>query len=491
MGIRTAAVMLVGIALCLAFASEAAAAEAPPDIRTMEEITGELTSSQAMANVISFPFRMVGYAIYYPLKFLFYDIWAWLFEALFGGDGPSIGTLIDRLKDPDSAVRMASLRALGFKRSPDALGPIIDRFFDSDDGVRAEAVTAVARIGSDAASSRLLDLVANGKTWQVRASAIQALGLLRDRTAVWAILKTLSESNWYIRYHGANALGSIGHVAAGPPLAKLLADPQFRVRAAAARALGRIGDPKALPHLHQALKKLKQEGSVVRASLVYALGALGGPVEAETIFALLKNPALAHDPFTRGAIAHVLGEMGFQKAGETLTKMLLTQEKEAVMFGAAAGLARLGRTEPLFKALLSPNPYCRIAGIMGVQRAGGPEAVEHLLPLVSDPYSDVRRAVLVALLRLGYRPTIPLVIRQLTAPDPQMRLWALTTLKRLSGLDHGLDLAKWKEWWKEKGRDIDFQKLFAEQPPARRRLSRRQRADSRKVWARHARSSMG
>jgi HEAT repeat protein len=481
-------ILVAGLLLALVWAVLAPAASAqeePPDAKEVEELAGELTTGQKAFNVLTFPFRILGYVVYYPLRFIFYDLWVWLFQLFFGEGGPSISALVDDLSRPEAEVRAKALQKLGELRAADALDEIIGRFSDPDDGVRSEAIRAVVRIGSDRRSGRLINMVESASSWQERAAAVQALGLLREKAAVTAVLGALEDRNWYLRYHAANALGHIGHVAAGPALVRRLGDDEARVRAAAAWALGSIGDPGALPPLTGLLGKLGAEGTMVRSAVINAVGALGGKSEAEKILGLLTGPALKADPFSRGAAAHVLGEMGYADASPLLGKMLLTEEAEGAIFGAAAGLAALGELGPLYKALGDRSPYRRIAGVMGIQRVGRADSVPRLVPLVNDPYTDVRRVAIIALLSLGWKKAMEVLIAQLATPDPQMRLWALQTLKTFSGEDHGLSPEAWRTWWKENADGLDLKRFFPRPGKPKKKLSRRDRRLARRLWARH------
>ncbi len=470
-------------------ADNAQAEENPPETRTVEEYSGELSSGQEIANVISFPFRIIGYIVYYPLKFIFYDIWAWLFGAIFSGDGTSDSDLIDKLDDPDASVKAGALRGLAGSKCEAAVDKIIGLLSDPDETVRSEAVAAIARIGAAGKSAKLMDLAENGSPWQTRAAAMQALGLVKEKAALSLLLKAAEDRKWEIRFHALNALGNLGDVAAGPKVAERLKDSDRRIRAAAAWTLGSLGDPAALPVLHGVIESFKDEGPAFRASVVYAIGLLGGKEDAEKIFALLKSPLLEGDPFTRGAAAHVLGEMGFEKAEADLTRMLLAEKDHAAVFGAAAGLALLGRLGPLAEAMKAEDPYRRIAGVMGALKSEDASTVPLIADLLSDPYSDVRHAAIEALLGLGAAEGVEGLIAQLAAPDMQIRAWSLEMLKKISGEDFGLDQGAWKEWWVKNRGGINLKALFGKEQQPRKKLSRADRERSRLMWAKASRAA--
>jgi HEAT repeat protein len=110
------------------------------------------------------------------------------------------------------------------------------------------------------------------------------------------------------------------------------------------------------------------------------------------------------------------------------------------------------------------------------------------MALAQDPYTGVRRAAIIALLSLGVKKSVEIIIDQLSVPDPEMKSWALDVLKQISGQDLGLDRDKWAQWWRENRNDVDLSELFPRPKPVRKKLSFKEREISRKIWARHERS---
>jgi putative membrane-bound dehydrogenase-like protein len=121
----------------------------------------------------------------------------------------------------------------------------------ADPAVREEALASVEAIGDDAALRLLLDLLessALGADKQPR--VISALGRFRSSRAVDALLKALERPDPSVRAAAAEALGTAGSsVDVAGPLRGRLTDPAVEVRNAAAGALGVLKDRDSVPAL--------------------------------------------------------------------------------------------------------------------------------------------------------------------------------------------------------------------------------------------------
>lgn len=120
--------------------------------------------------------------------------------------------------------------------------------------VRDEALGAVEAIGSDAALHALLALLDEntlGVDRQPR--VVAALGRFKGKRATSALLKVLSSPSPAVRAAAAEALGRVSSAeTAGPALRGLLADRFLDVRKAAVTALGGVRDRAAVPALVEA-----------------------------------------------------------------------------------------------------------------------------------------------------------------------------------------------------------------------------------------------
>lgn len=106
----------------------------------------------------------------------------------------------------------------------------------------------------------------------VRVEAVEALGELRNRLAIPALVGALRDENRLVRKSAAEALGKIGDTRALGSLIEALDDEDCFVQAKAAAALGKIGDKRAVDPLIRFIHDAKHE--YVRETARAALNAI-------------------------------------------------------------------------------------------------------------------------------------------------------------------------------------------------------------------------
>jgi HEAT repeat protein len=152
---------------------------------------------------------------------------------------------------------------------------------DSDAGVRAAARLKLVAAG-DAAVAPLLAALEDASSADARREAAQALGDLKAKAAVPALLAAVAQEPYEIASWAARALGRIGDRRAAPALVRML--PDESMRNAAALALADLGDAAAIAPLATALADLCDRfdygGYLGRYWLAAALVRLGDKSQA-------------------------------------------------------------------------------------------------------------------------------------------------------------------------------------------------------------------
>jgi HEAT repeat protein len=121
----------------------------------------------------------------------------------------------------------------------------------------------------------------------VRANAASALGWIKDKSAVDALIEKLRDEDPVVRSIVAVSLGVINDTRAAKPLISALDDENSSVRANAAVSLGAyLKDPSALEPL---IRGLADKESIVRSSSAYALGELGDDKAATALTQAQKD----------------------------------------------------------------------------------------------------------------------------------------------------------------------------------------------------------
>lgn len=455
---RFALAFMVVPLLCVACATSETSDDGPP-------VQGEeLTDGQIFLNVVTFPFRMIGYGLYYSVKFVFYDIWAALFEAVFPpGDDDDLDTWIHRLDDPDPKIRATAAWRVGDADAGDEAERLVPLLRDDDPAVRGAASEALGRLRNTDVVNAVIGLL-NASSPAVCAAAAHTLGLIGDERAIYALKKTLNHSEWSVRAESALALGRLRTWSVGPALIETLSDTDPRVRGAAVLGLMDTGDRRALPALRRRFLVLEKEGTFVRASLITAMGELGDASQLTRLRRIATGEGPVDDLYSRSAALWALGRMKDERSRSTLTGILKdATDPLYVLEGAARGLAEMGDQAALADAARSKEVMARLASVVGLVLLGGEYAEELLISMAKDAYADVRQRAIVALLMLGRRDAVPLLITQLTAVDLEIKSWAFLELKRISGRDLGLEPSAWLAWWEQSRKSWNLRRFYPAQ----------------------------
>jgi HEAT repeat protein len=168
------------------------------------------------------------------------------------------------LNDSEPVVRVTAAHAMAALPVADASAALIPLLTDKQEFVRREAANALGETQSRAAVQPLIQILAVDKEASVRAAAAIALGRIKDDAAVVPLANVLTGSsagkkskareNEFVMRSAAQALGEIRSRAGVSALIATLSDErnELEVRRAAAAALGIIGDATAAPALRTA-----------------------------------------------------------------------------------------------------------------------------------------------------------------------------------------------------------------------------------------------
>lgn len=186
---------------------------------------------------------------------------------------------IDLLKDPDWVVRREAAITLGEMGDERCVEPLAAALRDGDWQVREVAIEGIGQIGSPAVDV-LLKLL---RDWDVRKSAIIALGKIRDERVLDPLMQQLRNDEFM--EDATDALVNLGEPAL-PGLIKALKDKEELVRKQAVIALGRIKSPEAIDPL---IEMLQNKDWFTRLTAAAALEAIGDERGREAIKPLLKD----------------------------------------------------------------------------------------------------------------------------------------------------------------------------------------------------------
>lgn len=199
--------------------------------------------------------------------------------------------LLPFLEDDNHETRRLATEALGQLAEPAVL-PTLRKVLskDSDESVRAAAARSLGELQDAKALSALEEALHDERA--VKCQAVIALGKLKQKKAVPALLAQLKDRAPEVRYHACNALGEIGELANPEPLQNLLDDKEGMVRRGAEAALTKLGHKFRKARLTNQLKKLT---STLMPSAV--AGALPGGTMVLAAVVALVVPAAGYFAF--------------------------------------------------------------------------------------------------------------------------------------------------------------------------------------------------
>ena len=284
---------------------------------------------------------------------------------------------------------------------------------DEEARVRRRAALAIGRVGLADGVAPLVPLLSDPET-EVRQMAAFALGLLADRSARDPLVAALTDPSPVVQGSAAEALGLIGDAAAADAVGRLATrivqsgalaqppddeeEPRRDTPASAFRlavyALVRL---KAYPQLAAAVLDANGQPRVRWWPVAYALQRIEDPRALPALLTLAKE---SH-PYTRAFAVKGLGALKDRSALPVLTP-LVSSGTRAVLIETIRALGRIGdaaSAAPLLKILsdVSADPQVRleaVAALGGIHAPSGPDVVDRLLDLLTDPSPAIRAAAL-------------------------------------------------------------------------------------------------
>ena len=312
-------------------------------------------------------------------------------------ESPSLTALQARFDSPDAAVRLVALREVADACSAELL-PLVERALgDAEAEVRLEAVLALDAIGGAESVAPLIRALGDTDE-DVRGEAAKALAELQDAGGAGLLLAALSEAGdaWTLAAL-FDALKPLRHPASLPPALSGLDHADATVRIAAIGVIGYLQSPDTLSRL--AALAAHDPVAAVRHAALRALVS-GAPEQvAQAALAALKDA----EWLIRAEAATILGKLRHAAAAEPLTGLLDFEAQWQVREQAAETLG-----------LLQYKP-----AIAAVGRC------------LQSPVSNLRKAAVIALGRIGDRSVRLLLAGVRNDPDAQVRKLAGQLLERL------------------------------------------------------------
>jgi len=263
-------------------------------------------------------------------------------------------------------------------------------------GERQRAALVLGRIGAPGwALEPLLGALDSTRPPVVRAQAAWALGQLRDRRAVQALMAALKEDNEAIAYAAAMALSVLGEPAVPSLIAALNSDMDM-LRQMVVKSLARMGNSSARPLL-AIVQDETQPDSVIKGA-AEALGLLGNPQAIPPLVRLLRSRSgKVVEP-----AAHALAAIGLPAIQPLVDALPSLSAEVALSRAVVDALVSIGEPsiKPLLRALDSPSVSVRAAAEEALKGIGAP-AIEALLEALRNGELGLRRRIAMILEQFG------------------------------------------------------------------------------------------
>ena len=291
---------------------------------------------------------------------------------------------------------------------------------------RTRAAFVMGRVGApDWASAPLMSALETTRPAEVRCTAAWALGQLRDRRAIHALIQTLKDDNDQVSTAAASALATIGEVAV-PALISTLGSDHLAARGMAVLALGQMGVSAREP-LIRIIEDDKGPDDRVRGA-AEALGLLGDATAVPQLMHLLR----IREGRLAESAARALAAIG-EPAVKALVDALPTQRAELKLRKAIVdALVTIGEPAiaPLICSLDHPSAAVRGAAEEALTRIG-PPAMEALIAALRTEDWDLRRRIAQILGHIGDKSLAEPLVPVLRDADPGVRARAAEILGRL------------------------------------------------------------
>ena len=380
--------------------------------------------------------------------------------------------LLPALGDESWRVRKEAVETFFSLPQADHLAGEVVEFLHADGnaGLRNTAAEILVRLGRHAVRRLIAELACNDR--DVRKFALDVLGEIGDRTAVPAILDSLTDPDINVRAAAAESLGKLKALEAAAPLCSALAVeddlllrftflealgrigaplPIVRLLACADEALlrpplyqclGRIGGPEGLPLL---LQGLQDTARATRMAAVLAIARIGErfpariaadlrPLDTSGLARTAEDLLESADAATKLSAIRIIGWLGEGRLAPRLLELLAEEEfqgvaAEALVAMGTAALCALGRLWP--GADSRQRSY--IAYFIG--QAGCSEGQDLLLEGLASTDTALQMSCCRSLGRLGNPEILQALSRSLAEADAEVREEAAAAMARI-GIHH-------------------------------------------------------
>jgi len=374
------------------------------------------------------------------------------------------------LRDVDTSVRLEAVKALDDIAGPKTVDALVEAARDNDPEIQIRAadglvnvylpgylktgISGTLRRAGDSIRAKFSDTndqiidgyvevplpviqalgrqARGGVSFESRANAARALGILRGQAAIPDLLEALNSKDNRLMYESLVALQKIRDPAAGPGIAFLLHDLDEKVRIAALDATGILRNQGAAPQVRDAIDHpltLKTQ----RAAL-NALAMLADPTDHGVFLRYLND----RDDGLRAGGAEGLARLKTSGDQPALEKAFEAERSASARLSMAFGVVSLGSRQmsefsPLQYLLnnLNLKAYRSAAIAYLTELARDPEVRQAIYPVLTHATRDEKTGISIVLARSGDRDSEPYLEALLKDSDPEVMQEGTRSLRTL------------------------------------------------------------
>lgn len=363
-------------------------------------------------------------------------------------DDRAIPVLIEALRDNSAKVRRAAASSLsGFAETlsgtsqpeeagstlainvPSVLRPAVPALIaclrDSNLDVRYSAAEALGRIRDQQAIGPLLNALRSKTADETAFSYTDALDKMTNANSFAQLINALKSDSEAVKQYAVAAMDKVVDARAIPELIKALKDPDVEVRKTAVKCLGKLNAREAFSGLAEAVKDSNEQ---VRQKAIFSLAQLRMPEALPVFIAALKDRSwrvrlyaakainLSPDPSAVPALLGVLNDPEDEVSNEVVS--------------ALNKLKRDPQALPYFVRILkeSKEDFVREYAASALGNTRSQSVVPDLVEALKDRDENVRRNSAEALGKICDRRTVPVLLSALKESSPKVRAAAALAL---------------------------------------------------------------
>jgi HEAT repeat protein/class 3 adenylate cyclase len=364
---------------------------------------------------------------------------------------PSLPFLMENLKNPDFYSRTSATELLATFKDQSYESELVSMFNGADQELKKNIIRILSGTGGEMAKKLIVSALSD-ESWQVRLSAVKALGKMRAPESVDPLIERLMEDDRQMKRLALDTLGAIGDKRAARPMIGLLKDDDMLIRQKATDYIIEIADSDVVPEIidlmrdkdvnvrrcavevlnnlkdartgDALIKAIRDSDWWVRQIATESLAELKGDNIVKAFIAMTRDPdenlrrcaveffnKVTHksaleplvellkdqDWWVREKAATALGKLKDKRAIAPLAEMI---DDEEIKGGVPAALAEIGGDEvlePLKEFLLDDQKRVRIETIKAFGKLKAKDAVSDLKECLKDTDGDVRAEAVRAL----------------------------------------------------------------------------------------------